>query len=63
MDNNSAEGIIVEVVSPGYEWVVRVCDVYWHARSLTEDNFAPDERVHVIGRKGLKLLIEPLSVS
>ncbi|MEM9808579.1 MAG: NfeD family protein [Cyanobacteria bacterium P01_D01_bin.56] len=57
---NSAEGVVIEVVRPGHEWVVRVHDVYWHARTLTQSDFVPEERVQVAGRDGHKLLIEPL---
>lgn len=59
MASDLPEGLIIEVVRPRHEWIVRVYGVYWHARTSTHSDFAPDDLVRVIGREGQRLLIAP----
>lgn len=54
-------GYIDEVVREGSEWRVVVHGVYWKAVSEEPVAFMPGDLVHIMGRKGLKLIISPES--
>jgi membrane protein implicated in regulation of membrane protease activity len=51
------EGVIDGVLEPMKEWRIKVHGVYWNARSIVNSDFEPGERISVIGRRDLKLLI------
>lgn len=56
---NGKEGVIEAVLEPAHEWRIRVQGVYWRARSSMNTNFQPGDRIRVIGRDEIKLLIVP----
>ncbi|MEL7331802.1 MAG: NfeD family protein [Cyanobacteria bacterium J06560_2] len=58
--NEFGEGVVLETVRPGKEWVVRVDDVYWHAIAAAENNFSPGDRIRVIRQEKTKLIISPI---
>lgn len=55
----SAEAIIDRVVHPGKEWRVRYQASFWKARAAgPQMDLAPGDRVRVVGRQNLALLIQ-----
>ena len=56
----TAKGVVDEVISPGYEWRIRLHGVFWHAKSRSYLRMVPGQEVKIIDREGLKLFIEPL---
>jgi membrane protein implicated in regulation of membrane protease activity len=54
---NGKEGIVDAVLEPMREWRIKVHGVYWRARSIVNVDFEPGERIKVIGRHDMKLLI------
>lgn len=55
-----SEAIIDEILVPGHQWRIRFRGSFWVAESLVVNNFLPGDRVEVVARQGLKLIIEPL---
>lgn len=56
------EAVVVTVLRQGQEWRVRYQATYWHARAIRVNaKFQPHDRVEVVGRQGLVLLIKPVS--
>ncbi|MEO0489486.1 MAG: hypothetical protein AAF215_07255 [Cyanobacteria bacterium P01_A01_bin.123] len=57
--NISAEAVIDRVVHPGKEWRVRYQASFWKARAVgPQMDLAPGDRVRVVGRHNLALLIQ-----
>ncbi|HEY9623651.1 MAG TPA: NfeD family protein [Crinalium sp.] len=54
------EGEISEVIEPGRVWRVSHQASYWFARSRKRIHLSPGDRVRVVDRQGIVLLIEPL---
>lgn len=54
------EGKIDKVVEPGRRWRVYHRGVYWTAYSYAGVDFRPGDRVRVVDRDGIVLVIEPL---
>jgi len=62
MDVNQ-EARICQVLEEGHKWQVRFQATYWSARAVDASTvFHVDDRVRVVGRKNLVLLIQKLSV-
>lgn len=54
--------IVTDILNQGQEWRVRFQATYWHARSVTPNvQLHPQERVQVIGRQGLVLIVQRIS--
>ena len=58
------EAKICGVLRRGVEWQVHYQGTYWTARALdASTQFSTNERVHVVGRQNLVLLIESIPAS
>ncbi len=54
------EGKIDKVVEPGRAWRVYHRGVYWTAYSYSGIDFRPGDRVRILDRDGIALVIAPL---
>lgn len=52
------EGVVVDVVHEHKEWRIQVYGVFWFARAATNLSFKPGDTVRVVGRQGIKLIID-----
>ncbi|NEP15755.1 MAG: hypothetical protein F6J97_02505 [Leptolyngbya sp. SIO4C1] len=51
--------VIEDVLEQGHEWRVRYQASFWRARSTQPDaEFLPEDKVYVVGRENLVLLIQ-----
>ena len=56
------EAKVCRVLRQGFEWQVQFQGSFWKARSIYPNaRFAPDDRVYVVGRQNLTLLIQGVS--
>ena len=55
-------GVVESPIRIGKRGRVRLCGVYWFARSSSDRIIAIDENIKVIGREGNTLLVEPVDV-
>lgn len=54
------QATVCRVLHEGWEWQVQFQGSYWTARSVdTVTTFCPNDRVYVVGRQNLLLLIQP----
>lgn len=55
----TGEGTVQAVLTPGFEWQVRIHGIYWKARaSITGQTFSTGDPVKPVAREGLTLFIE-----
>lgn len=53
------EAVVISVISQGQKWRIRFYATDWYARPLQPNvQLQPDEKVQVVGRQGLVLLIQ-----
>lgn len=56
------QATVCQVLRDGWEWQVRFQGSYWTARAVdAKARFQPNERVYVVGRQNLILLIQPFT--
>ena len=57
------QATVCRVLHEDWEWQVQFQGSYWTARSVdTSITFRPNDRVDVVGRKNLLLLIQPTTL-
>ena len=55
------QAIVCRVLREGWEWQVKFKGSYWTARAVdAETRFRLHERVYVVGRQNIVLLIQPV---
>ena len=53
---------VIDIIQQGEDLRVRYQASFWHARPTHPDiKFKPNEKVSVLGREGLKLIIGPIT--
>lgn len=55
-------GVVESPIRIGKRGRIRLCDVYWFARSNSDRIIAIGEHVQVVGRQGTTLTVEPIEV-
>ena len=55
-----SEAKVVKVGTQGKSWRVKYSGSFWPARCLEPVVLKPEDKVQVIGREGITLLIEPV---
>lgn len=57
------QATVCRVLHEGWEWQVQYQGSYWTARSVdASSTFHPNDRVDVVGRQNLLLLIQPTTL-